>query len=148
MRSDFSLNSLSFYYNTLNNADSRPLSFTMIEDCYMDNMHRGGSGGCKMQEVHAHESRCLRRRQYRLIFIPSTLSCVLGSGPDAVRLTQHSGPLTYSFLLSFSFYFLFCFCFSCSRSSYVDVSLIFPVQQTTYRIGNHVYYCVWLRPIG
>ena len=22
----------------------------------------------------------------------------------------------------------------------------FPVQQTTYRIGNHVYYWVWLRP--
>ena len=31
-----------------------------------------------MQGVHSHEARCLRGRQHRLIFIPYTLSCVLG----------------------------------------------------------------------
>ena len=41
--------------------------------------------------------------------------------------------------------FLSCFCFvlfSCSRWSFVNKrsSDLFPVQQTTYRIGNHVYY--------
>ena len=41
-------------------------------------MHGGGSRGYKMHEVHPHESRCLRRRQDQLSFIPSTLSCVLG----------------------------------------------------------------------
>ena len=31
--------------------------------------------------------------------------------------------------------------------SFVDVPLFFSVlQQTTYRIGNHVYYWVWFRP--
>ena len=52
-------------------------------------MHGSGSGGCKMQKVHPHESRCLRRRQYRLIFIPSTLSCALGpaSRQDKSNLT-------------------------------------------------------------
>ena len=41
-----------------------------------------------------------------------------------------------------------CVCvFLCSHWSLVDVPLIFfSVQQTTYRIGNHVYYWVWLRP--
>ena len=29
-------------------------------------MHGGGSGDCKMRELRSHESRCLRRRQYRL----------------------------------------------------------------------------------
>ena len=47
-----------------------------------------------MQEVHPHESRCLRRHQYRLIFIPSTLSCGIGSGPDTLHQAQHSSPLT------------------------------------------------------
>ena len=47
-----------------------------------------------MQEVHPHdESRCLCRSQYKLLFIPSTLSCVLGWGPDTVHLTQHSSLL-------------------------------------------------------
>ena len=40
------------------------------------------------------------------------------------------------------------FSFSCSRWSFVDVPLIFscPVDHVQYRIGNHVYYWVWLRP--
>ena len=41
------------------------------------------------------------------------------------------------------FFLSFLFCFFCSRWSFVDAPLIFPVQQTTYstvRIGNHVYY--------
>ena len=40
-------------------------------------MH-GGGWGCKMQGVHSHESRCLRGRRLRLLFIPNTLNCVLG----------------------------------------------------------------------
>ena len=31
-----------------------------------------------MRGVHSHESRCLRGRQLRPLFIPSTLNCVLG----------------------------------------------------------------------
>ena len=56
-------------------------------------MHGGGSRGYKMQKVHPHESRCLRRRQYRLLCIESTLNWVLVSGPDTMYLTQHSSPL-------------------------------------------------------
>ena len=42
-------------------------------------MHGGRRGGCKIQGAHPHEYWCLRRlQQYRLLFIPSTLSCVLG----------------------------------------------------------------------
>ena len=68
-------------------------------DCYVRQLihghaRDGGSSDCKMQEVHPHESRCLRRHQYRLIFIPSTLSCGIGSGPDTLHQTQHSSPLT------------------------------------------------------
>ena len=56
-------------------------------------MHGGASGGCKMQEIHPHESRCLRRRQYRLLFILGTLSCALGPASrqdtSLVRLLTH-----------------------------------------------------------
>ena len=51
-----------------------------------------------------------------------------------------------------SFVFVvFCFVFVvlfCSRWSVVDVPLIFfcPADHVQYRIGNHVYYWVWLRP--
>ena len=66
-------------------------------------------------------------------------------------------PLVYLFLacvFCYSCSFLFVvFCvfvfFFCSHWSLVDgrcSSDIFSVQQTTYRIGNHVYYWVWLRP--
>ena len=47
-----------------------------------------------MQEVHPHESRCLRRHQYRLIFIPCTLSCGIGSGPETLHQAEDSSPLT------------------------------------------------------
>ena len=48
-----------------------------------------------MQEVHPHESRCLRRPQDSLSFIPSTLSCVLGPArADTMHLTQHSSHRT------------------------------------------------------
>ena len=58
-------------------------------------------------------------------------------------------PLFLSFVL-FLFYFRFVL-FPCSRWSFLCSrcsSALFPVQQTTYRIGNHVYlnYRVWLRP--
>ena len=46
---------------TLNDDDSRPRSITMFENCYMGIMYGGGSGVRKTQEVHPHESRCLRR---------------------------------------------------------------------------------------
>ena len=42
-----------------------------------DEYARGG-WSCKMRGVHSHESRCLRGRQLRLLFIPSTLNCALG----------------------------------------------------------------------
>ena len=46
--------------------------------------------------------------------------------------------------------FLFCFVMFFSLLSLelcrLDVPLIFSGQQTSYRIGNHVYYWVWLRP--
>ena len=65
-----------------------------------------------MQEVRIHESRCLRRRQCSLIFISSTLSCVLGSGPDTIHLTQHSSPLNCSFLFVVFVIFFVLFLFS------------------------------------
>ena len=51
------------------------------------------------------------------------------------------------FILSFlSFLFvLFCFVFMLLLKLCRCSSDIFPVQQTTYRIGNRVYYWVWLR---
>ena len=41
--------------------------------------------------------------------------------------------------------FLFCFVLMLSLELYRCSSDLFPVQQTTFRIGNHVYYWVWLR---
>ena len=40
------------------------------------------------------------------------------------------------------------FFFFCSRSSFVGVPVIFscPADHVQYRIGNHVYNWVWLRP--
>ena len=63
-----------------------------------------------MQEIYPHESRCLRRRKYRLIFISSTLTCVFGSEPDTIHLTQHSSSLSCSFLfVVFILFFVFVF---------------------------------------
>ena len=49
-----------------------------------------------------------------------------------------------SFVVSVSFRYVF----FCSRWSFVDVPLIFfcPADHVQYRISNHVYYWVWLRP--
>ena len=57
-----------------------------------------------MQEVHPHESRCLRRHQYRLIFIPSTLCCGIGSGPDTIHQAQHSSSLSKPSIFSTPYY--------------------------------------------
>ena len=64
---------------------------------------------------------------------------------------SNAARLSFSDLCILLFLFLslcrLCVCvFLCSHWSLVDVPLIFSVQQTTYRIGNHVYYWVWLRP--
>ena len=100
--------------------------------------HARRGGGCKMQGVHSHESRCLRGRQYnRLLFIPSTLSCVLGPArghnfslntcnPNSspVTLPTHfffpllrpsaMGPLKYKNETRkvVHFFFLFCMCWA------------------------------------
>ena len=42
-------------------------------------MYGGAVGGVRYRKSIPHESRCLRRRQYWLLFIPSTPSCVLGT---------------------------------------------------------------------
>ena len=80
-------------YN-LNNADSRPRSIPYVRELMHGHARDGGSEDCEMQEVYPHESRCLRRHQYRLISIPSPLSCVLGSGSDTIHQAQHFSPLT------------------------------------------------------
>ena len=49
----------------------------------------GGEGG-QMKGAHLHECRCLRRRQRRLFFIPSTLSRVLG--PASTHGTSNPTP--------------------------------------------------------
>ena len=55
-------------------------------------------------------------------------------------------PFSLSFLFLFVFFVFVCvfllLSLELSRRSYQS----FSVQQTTYRIGNHVYYWVWLRP--
>ena len=48
-------------------------------------------------------------------------------------------------LVPFSLSFLFVF-FFCSHWSLVDVPLIFFCPADHVRVGNHVYYWVWLRP--
>ena len=78
-------------------------------DCYVRELiyghaREGGSGDRKMKEVLPHQSRCLQRHQYRLILIPSTVSCVLGSGPDTKHQAQHSSPLTKPFIFSTPYY--------------------------------------------
>ena len=52
---------------------------------------------------------------------------------------------SFSRLLLFLVLFLF-FMLPLELCTTVDVPLFFSVQQTTYRVGNHVYYRVWLRP--
>ena len=82
--------------------------------------------------------------------------CVWVHGCDPGRLSDGSRLTLYQTLsiecpspiffrhVCFVLFLYFCrLCFvlficSCSRWSFVDVPVIFPVQQTTYRIGNHV----------
>ena len=79
---------------------------------------------------------------------PSGQSRILigGKRSELLKTERENKSITKSYSCSF----LFCFCvfvfLFCSHWSLVDVPLIFSVQQTTYRIGNHVYYWVWLRP--
>ena len=55
-----------------------------------------------------------------------------------------------SFLFVVFVLFLFCFVLFCFSLLSLELgrcsSDIFPVQQTTYRVGNPVYNWVWLRP--
>ena len=72
-------------------------------------------------------------------FAAGTIPNSLYRVPSSYRFFLASTLCYCSFLLSlYLVLVLFCRCFS----------NIFPVQQTTYRIGNHVlqYYWVWLRP--
>ena len=64
-----------------------PNSIWTLTSGIFDEYARGG-WGCKMRGVHSHESRCLRGRQLRLLFIPSTLNCVL----DPARRHDTSNP--------------------------------------------------------
>ena len=79
----------------------------------------------------------------------------MARGWDYAKLSlSNASRLSFSDLCILLFLFLsLCrFCvfvfFFCSRWSLVDrcSSDLFSVQQATYRIGNHVYYWVWLRP--
>ena len=66
--------------------------------------------------------------------------------PPIFLLACASCYCSFLFVVFVLFFFVF---FHASLWSFVDVPLhLFPVQQTTYRIGNHVYYwvLVWLRP--
>ena len=103
-----------------------------------------------MPDPHVNESRCLRRCQYRLLFISSTLSCgILGSEPDTIiYLTQHSCSLDYSFIFVVFVLFFALFLFSmlslerCRRSSDIYLS---SRPRTASATTYNVYYCVWLR---
>ena len=64
-----------------------------------------------------------------------------------------SSPILFSGMCSALLFLYFCrprilLCLLCFHSlvEALKCSDIFPVQETTYRIGNHVYYWVWLRP--
>ena len=53
---------------------------------------------------------------------------------------------SFLFVLFLSSFVLFCFVFMLSLELCRCSSDLFPVQQIMYRVGNHVYYWVWLRP--
>ena len=79
----------------------------------------------------------------------------MARGWHYTKLSISSAPLLYFFrvcpLCYCSFFvvfvlFLFCFVFMLSLELCRCSSDLFTVPQTTYRISNHVYYWVWLRP--
>ena len=75
--------------------------------------------------------------------MPNSLSLL-----NAPRLSfSDLGILLFLFPFSLSFFFV-CVCVFLLLSLEPGrcSSDLFSVQQTTYRIGNHVYYWVWLRP--
>ena len=64
---------------------------------------------------------------------------------SALRLSFSGMCILLFLFLSLCRFCLFVFFFS-SDWSLVDLRS-FSAQQTTYRIANHVYYWVWLRPV-
>ena len=66
---------------------------------------------------------------------------------NAPRLSFSDLCILLSLFLSLCRFFLVCLCFSFALiGAWLMFLWSFSVQQTTYRIGNHVYYWVWLRP--
>ena len=88
-----------------------------------------------ISRTYCYESRCLRQPHFRLLFIPSTLSCVLGSGPNTIHQSQHSfSPLTKQSIFSIPYYVV-------DKQSTVHPEATFCVG---FSLNSLIFYCYTL----